>query len=65
MREKFFKNVEFETQRGAGDEFTFFSTSAGKKYKYLIKKQRKGTLYAGNFKHYLIFRSIIYVQYFR
>ena len=24
MREKFFKNVEFETQRGAEDEFTFF-----------------------------------------
>ena len=31
MREKFFKNVEFETQREAEDEFTFFSTSAGKK----------------------------------
>ena len=28
--EKFFKNVEFETQRRAEDEFAFFSTSAGK-----------------------------------
>ena len=38
MRQKFFKNVEFETQRRAEDEFPLFSTPAGKKCKYLIQK---------------------------
>ena len=53
--EKFFKNVEFETQMRAEDEFAFFSTSAGKNISIWSKKQRKGTLYAGNFKHYWCF----------
>ena len=37
MREKSSKNVEFETQRGAEDEFAFFSTSILKE-KSTIKK---------------------------
>ena len=45
MRQKFFKNVEFETQRGAEDEFALFSTPAGKNTSIWSKK-KYGIMYA-------------------
>ena len=56
--EKVFKNVEFETQRGAENELPFFLRLREKNTSIWSKKQRKGILYAEHFKHYLMLRSI-------